>query len=88
MKSEYMMPFSLHFYLLFLGSVSSGPKEILPLFQGGTFNETYNTRQKPINFTLPAGTDKVIHGYLFIIIYLSLRILKSDWIMIEAIFVL
>lgn len=46
------------------------PFQVLPLWEGGTFDETYNTGRRAINFTTPAGTRRVLleavitgHGY-------------------------
>ncbi|XP_063952301.1 uncharacterized protein LOC129255975 [Lytechinus pictus] len=36
------------------------PRQILPLFRGGTFNQSYNTQYHPINFTVPQTAKKVI----------------------------
>ncbi|XP_077988926.1 uncharacterized protein LOC144443344 [Glandiceps talaboti] len=35
------------------------PFQIIPLFRGGTFNKTYNTKYSPIAFTLSDDTTKV-----------------------------
>ena len=36
------------------------PKEILPLFQGGTFDQGYNSKYSPIEFTIPPNTSKIL----------------------------
>jgi len=36
------------------------PTQILPLFQGGTFDSSYNSKYSPIQFDVPAGTKKVL----------------------------
>ncbi|XP_071505492.1 uncharacterized protein [Diadema antillarum] len=41
-------------------SADSGPKQIIPLFRGGTFNQTYNSHRKPINFTVAEEVRKVV----------------------------
>eukprot|EP01119_Soliformovum_irregulare_P018565 TRINITY_DN5727_c0_g1_i1.p1 TRINITY_DN5727_c0_g1~~TRINITY_DN5727_c0_g1_i1.p1 ORF type:complete len:672 (+),score=139.25 TRINITY_DN5727_c0_g1_i1:1533-3548(+) len=35
------------------------PVELMPLFEGGTFDKNYNSKYKPINFTIPMGTTNV-----------------------------
>ncbi|XP_072020016.1 uncharacterized protein [Amphiura filiformis] len=35
------------------------PYKVVPLFQGGTFNKSYNTQYKPIDFTVPTQVSKV-----------------------------
>ena len=39
--------------------VSSTPLQVLPLFQGGVFNQTYNSKYYPISFEIPAYTTSV-----------------------------
>lgn len=36
------------------------PFQVLPLWEGGTFDETYNTKRRAVNFTAPAGTRRVL----------------------------
>lgn len=36
------------------------PTQILPLFQGGTFDSSYNAKYSPIQFEVPTGTKKVL----------------------------
>lgn len=39
---------------------SERPVAILPLFQGGTFDSSYNDKYSPIEFYVPEGTSKVL----------------------------
>ena len=41
-------------------SIPVGPTSIIPLFNGGTFDNTYNQAYQPVSFQLPANTQKVV----------------------------
>ncbi|XP_035698307.1 uncharacterized protein LOC118431301 [Branchiostoma floridae] len=40
-------------------SANTQPYSIIPLFRGGTFNKTYNTKYKPQQFVVPKGATQV-----------------------------